>query len=371
MNIATIVRGYLPVPRPGDIVYAPIDLAVDLACGLQKRGHSIDFYAPEGSSLPVPVKSHGLKPLVTSQAEWEKMLHDTELQMHYIPHLWDYYLVREMFERARRGEYDVLHFHHPEIALFFAQAYPEVPVVYTLHDPLYGWYNEVFGMFASPNQFFVSISDSQRTPQPHLPYAATVYNGVDLKTFLPPKKHNGHLLFTGRIVPQKGVREAIEVARRTGLSLYIAGPVFPDNRKYFDEEIKPHLNDRIRYVGFVKRNELLRYYQDAKALLMPIQWEEPFGMNMIEAMACGTPVIAMNRGSVPEIVKDGVTGYIVDTVDEMVDAVARLDSLDRSACRAHVEQSFSIEKMIDGYETVYRQAAAAVRSNATTKPSAP
>jgi glycosyltransferase involved in cell wall biosynthesis len=361
VKIATIVRGYLPVPRPADIVYAPIDLAVSLSQGLQSRGHSVDFYAPEGSNLSVPVQSHGLRPLVKSQQEWEAFLQNTELQMHYVPHLWDYYLAKKMFEKARKGEYDVLHFHHPEIALFLAPQYPEVPVVYTLHDPLHGWYNEVFDMFKSPNQFFVSISNSQRAPRPSLNYAATVYNGVDLDTFLPPQKHNGHLLFAGRIVPEKGVKEAIEVAQKAGMPLLIAGPVFPDNRKYFNEHIKPHLGDTVKYLGYLNRDRLLTCYQDAKALLMPIQWEEPFGMNMIEAMACGTPVIALNRGSVPEVVKDGETGYIVNTIDEMVAAVHNLDKIDRSACRKHVEENFSIDHMVDNYEAVFEDVIAKLK----------
>ncbi len=127
MKIATLVRGYFPVPRPADIVYAPIDLAVTLAEGLVKLNHRVDFYAPKGSKLNIPIKSCGLEPLVTTQKEWEKFLHNTEIHMHYIPHLWDFYLAKEMFEKARTGEYDILHFHHAEIALFLQTFTPMYP----------------------------------------------------------------------------------------------------------------------------------------------------------------------------------------------------------------------------------------------------
>ncbi len=155
-----------------------------------------------------------------------------------------------------------------------------------------------------------------------------------------PKKHNGFLLFVGRIVPEKGVKEAIEVAKKSRQRLIIAGTVFPANRKYFNEHVKPHLNDKIKYVGYIERSKLLDYYQQAKALLMPLQWEEPFGMNMIESMACGTPVIALRRGSVPEVEVHNQTGFIADSIDEMAGYVAKLKTIDRTACREHVVKNF-------------------------------
>ncbi len=344
MRIATMVRGYLPVPRPNDIVYAPIDLAVELTKGLQKIGHTVDFFAPKGSRLGTKVETCGIKPLVKNQTQWEGFLHDIELHMHSVPHLYDAYFAREMFERAAKGEYDLLHFHHPEIGLPLAGYYPDVSVIYTVHDPLDSWYNYLLDMYKSPNQYLISISNSQRAARPRLNYAATVYNGVDTDIFLPTKKHDGFLLFVGRITKEKGLREAIKVAEICDLPLIIAGPIFPDKQAYFNKYIKPYLNDKIRYIGYVKRQKLLPYFQKAKALLMPVKWEEPFGMNMIEAMACGTPVIAFNRGSVPEVVIDGKTGFVVDTLNQMVKAVAKIDTINRDDCRRHVVDNFSVEK---------------------------
>jgi glycosyltransferase involved in cell wall biosynthesis len=131
--------------------------------------------------------------------------------------------------------------------------------------------------------------------------------------------------------------------------------VAKDFQSYFDETVKPYLGEQIEYLGYIERDKLLPYYQDAKALLMPIQWEEPFGMNMIEAMACGTPVIAFRRGSIPEVVIDGKTGFIVDTFDEMVEAIKKIDTIDRNACREHVTRNFSTENMVDGYEKAFEK----------------
>jgi glycosyltransferase involved in cell wall biosynthesis len=351
-----MVRAYIPAPRPVDLVYAPIDLAMAICEGLKKKGHEVTYYGPKGSKPPCRLISLGIEPLVQSQHEMQKLVHDTERQMHYIPGLYDQYYVREMFEAAARGEYDVLHFHHPEVALPYARLYPNVPVVYTLHDPIFDWYSHTFKMYKAPNQFFVSISDSQRRPAPWLPYLATVYNGIHIKDYPFSRTHEDYLLFAGRIVPDKGVAEAVQVARKSGNKLLIAGPVFSDTQNYFNKRIKPYLNDDVRYLGYIDRDKLTPLLQRAKAFLMPIKWEEPFGVAMIEAMASGTPVIAMNRGSVPEVVVDGVTGFIVNDVRGMVRAVSKIDTISRQFCHDYVAINFSMQKMVDGYEKVFEAA---------------
>lgn len=349
-----MVRGYLPSPAPKDIIYAPIDLAIRLSEGLAERGHAVEYYGPEGTSVDVPIQTMGLRQLATNQHEFNEFVHKIEYHMHYVPAMWDFLLAREMFHRAREGYYDILHFHHPEVALPFAALYPDIPVVYTQHDPLYPWYCDVYSMYRTENQFFVTISDNQRRPRPNLPYAGTVYNGINLDNYEFSDTSNSHLLFVGRIVPDKGVREAVQVAVNSGSKLHIIGPVYPDHQAYFDEHVKPFLGSKIKYLGYVEGKKLAAHYKKAKALLFPIQWEEPFGLTMIEAMACGTPVLAFRRGSVPEVVKHKKTGYVVDTVDEMVAAVKKLDKIDRADCRARVEKYFTTEKMIDGYEKVYK-----------------
>jgi glycosyltransferase involved in cell wall biosynthesis len=356
LRVAMMVRGYVPVPRPSDIIYAPIDLAASLADGLSAKGHHVDFFGPNGTSLSkASVQSRNLRPLVQNSESFQELLGKAnESTNHYVPNLWDTYLAEEMFRRAYRGEYDLLHFHHPEVALPLAQRYKTVPVIYTLHDPVYPWYKEIFELYDSPNQHFVSISNNQRRDAPDLNYAATVYNGISTEDFSFSAEHEDYLLFTGRIVPEKGVKEAIQVAEATGHRLLIIGPVPPSSQGYFDQYIKPYLNEKILYLGYIERQQILPYYQKAMALLLPLQWEEPFGLTAIEAMACGTPVIAISRGSMPEIIKDGKTGYLVASIGEMIEAVGKINKLDRRTCREHVKSNFALKQMVEAYEKTYQ-----------------
>lgn len=363
MKIAVMVRGYLPVPRPVDMIYAPIDLAAAIATGLVKRGHSVDFFAPIGSHVPAAnMVTLNLRPLAKNQQEFAELIKDTTKTSHYVDCLWDRYMVNEMFARAAKGAYDLLHFHHSEVALPSSQTNTDVPVVYTLHDPIYPWYKELFELYHTPNQHFISISKNQRRDAPDLPYTATVYNGVDVDLFTFQDEAEDYLLFAGRVVPEKGIKEAIQIARATDHRLLIIGPTYPEHQGYFDQYIKPFLNDKILYLGYIEQRQLVRYYRKAKAFLMPVQWEEPFGLTMIEAMACGTPVVALRRGSIPEVVKDGTTGFIVDSVGDMSAAVEKIDTISRSACREHVQKHFSIEKMVDGYEAAFEKILQSKRS---------
>ncbi|HVX58316.1 MAG TPA: glycosyltransferase family 4 protein [Candidatus Saccharimonadales bacterium] len=356
MNIAMMVRGYIPVPRPADMIYAPIDLASAIAEGLSRRGHNVDFYAPLGSRVPrARVESCNLRPLVKSSSEFRELIADPEKLIHYVPGLWDEYMARCMFERAKQGEYDILHFHHPESALSLSQNYPKIPVAYTIHDPISPWLKEVFDIYKSSNQHCISISNNQRRDGPDLPYVTTVHNGVDVKKYDFSSRTEDYLLFVGRVVPEKGVKEAIAVARETRQRLLIIGPTYADSQGYFDQYIKPQLDDQILYLGYVEQDKISPYYQKAKALLTPVQWEEPFGLTTIEAMASGTPVISFNRGAAPEIIENGKTGYVVDSTAEMIDAVNKIKNIRRIACRRHVEDHFSISKMVDGYEAAFEK----------------
>jgi len=354
MKIAMMVRGYISAPGPADIVYAPIELAVKLSEGLQKLGHQVDFYGPAGTHLDVPVHTRGIRALVHDYKEFDKLLSSIDLLSHYIPGLWDQYLSSEMFQLAAKGKYDLLHFHHPEAAMPYARLFPKIPIVYTLHDPITDWWKELFQMYHTQNQFYVSISNNQRKPAPQLPYIGTIYNGIDLNEFTFSEKHQDYLLFVGRIVPEKGAHKAVELAKKTKHKLIIIGPTYPDQLYYFENKIKPHLNDQIKYLGFMDHKHLVKYFQGAKAFLMPIDWEEPFGLTMIEAMACGTPVIATRKGSVPEIVAHGKTGFIVDSMKEMIAATAKIDKIDRQQCRNHVQENFTIQTMVQNYIDAYK-----------------
>jgi glycosyltransferase involved in cell wall biosynthesis len=355
MKIAMMVRGYLQSPRPLDMIYAPIDLAVEIAKGLTDRGHQVTYFGPQGTNIPgVEVETLDVRPLVHGQKEFAELTGDTEKLMHYVPELWDKRFAASMFERAEKGEFDMLHFHHPEVAINLAPTYPDVPVAFTLHDPIFPWYRELFDLFKSKNQHFISISENQRRDAPDLQFCSTVYNGVDPTKFAFGESHEDYLIFAGRITPEKGVKEAIEVAEQTNRRLLIIGPVYDRHQEYFNQYVKPHLNDKILYLAFMEQEQLIKYYQKAAALLVPIQWEEPFGLTMIEAMACGTPVIALRRGSVPEVVENGKTGFICDHVQDMVDAVNNIEQISRKDCRKHVEQHFAIRNMVAGYERAFR-----------------
>lgn len=345
-----MVTGHYTTPPPFGVIYAPMDIAVAVSEGLQRRGHEVTFFAPEGSDIKVSrVESGGLNPL--QQHGGLSILKNENVggaEISKIFNLWDQYLLSRIYKGALEGRFDILHIHPVDRALPFGFAVRNVPTVYTLHDPMYPWRAEIFRMFASLNQHYISISDAQRRPAADLNWAATIYNGIDLTDIPFSDTCGDYLLFVGRITPEKGVAEAVEVARRTGERLFILGPEVTG--PYWEEKIKPYLGDQIRHIGVVSRKELYEYYKNAKATLAPIQWEEPFGLVMIESMATGTPVIALRRGSAPEVIDHGTTGYVVDSVDEMVDALKNVDGIDRRECRKRVETNFTTERMVHRYE---------------------
>lgn len=356
MKIAMMVRAFMPMPRPSDMIYAPIDLAVAIAKGLGERGHQVTLFSPIGTEVHgqnVTVETMNLRPLVKNQAEFTKLLDNTELLSHDVHGLWDRYMAGEMYERASKGDFDLLYFHHPESALSMAHRYTNVPTVYTLHDPIFPWYRELFELYQTPNQRFISISNNQRRDAPDLPYLDTVYNGIDVDLFTFSEEHEDYLLFAGRITPEKGVKEAIQVAKESGHRLLIVGPVNHGSQDYFDQYVRPELNERILYLGRMDRDLLPKYYQKAKAVLTPIQWEEPFGLTTIEAMACGTPVISLHRGAAPEIIIDGKNGYVVNSISDMVDAIGKIDNIRRIDCRKHIEENFSNKQLVDNYEKAF------------------
>lgn len=351
LRVATMVTGHYTTPPPPGVIYAPMDIAVAVSEGLSRRGHEVTFFAPEGSKIKASgVRTCGLKAL--RQNGELSILAGPNVggaERAKIYNLWDQFLLSTIYKEVLDGKFDLIHVHPADRALPLAYAIRNIPTVYTLHDPIYPWKAEVFRMFSSPNQYYVSISNAQRKPAPDLNYLATIYNGIAIEEapFIQKPKGN-YLLFVGRLHPEKGVAEAVEVARKTGEELLILGP--PVTGEYWDKKIKPYLGEKIRHIGVVSRKELYEYYGNAKATLVPIRWEEPFGLVMTESMAVGTPVIAFRRGSVPEIVVDGKNGFIVDTIEGMVEATKKIDQIDRHSCRKHVEENFGLEKMIDEYE---------------------
>jgi glycosyltransferase involved in cell wall biosynthesis len=209
----------------------------------------------------------------------------------------------------------------------------------------------------------ISISDAQRVPWPCANWQATIYHGLphDLFRFHPDA--GGYLAFLGRASPEKRVDRAIEIAKRVGIPLKIAAKVDPADRRYFKREIEPLLDDpHIEWLGEINDKDKDEFLGNAYALLFPIDWPEPFGLVVIESLACGTPVIARRRGSVPELVRHEQTGFIGDTLEAMEQAVKALDRIERAECRRDVEARFSVARMVDGYEAIYRSLAGQVRT---------
>jgi glycosyltransferase involved in cell wall biosynthesis len=211
-----------------------------------------------------------------------------------------------------------------------------------------------------PEVPLVSISDNQRSPMPAANWRATVYHGLPRDQYGFHDRPGEYLAFLGRISPEKRVDRAIEIARRTGLKLKIAAKIYTEERSYFHETIEPLLREcraSVEYVGEVGGRDKEEFLGNARALLFPIDWPEPFGLVMIEALACGTPVVAWRNGSVPEIISDGATGFIVNGIDGAVRAVEQVDSLDRRACRRAFEERFDAARMTRDYVEVYRKLA--------------
>lgn len=262
--------------------------------------------------------------------------------------------VVQMEQVARRAEeFDFLHF-HVDYLHFPWSTRGQVPHVTTLHGridvpdlvPVYR---------AFPTVPVVSISNSQRAPLPWLNWQATIHHGLplDLHRFRPA--HGSYLAFVGRVSPEKRLDRAITIAQRSGIPLKIAAKVDRADREYFDGAIVPRLGDPgVEFLGELGEEEKGALMAGAMALLFPIEWPEPFGLVMIEAMACGTPVIATPRGSVPEVLDEGVTGLLVENIDQAVAAVARAATMERSRVRARFEERFSVARMVGDYLGVYR-----------------
>jgi glycosyltransferase involved in cell wall biosynthesis len=261
----------------------------------------------------------------------------------------------------RKDEFDVLHFHidYFPLSLFSRQ---RVPFLTTLHGRLdLPEFIEAYSTFADAP--FVSISDSQRRPIPHLNWVRTVLHGMPANLLTPQPGSHDYAAFLGRISPEKGVDRAIRIAGKAGLKLKIAAKVDNADKEYYDTEIRPLIdgNPDVEFIGEINDSQKPAFLSGAHALLFPIDWPEPFGLVMIEAMACGTPVIACNFGSVPEVIDDGLTGFIVRNEAEAVTAVNRVHTLDRSAVRATFDRRFTARRMAEDYLDVYETLAQPTR----------
>lgn len=369
MRIAILASNLIKIPPTPKDVPAGFSGAVEeivyrITEGMVKRGHKVTLFACGDSKTSAKLVS------VTAKATAK----DTKIGVG--PHIaYEYLLITKAYQMAKEGKFDIIHSHFDKKSAYFAPLV-ETPTVSTLHSPLEGSSN-ILSHFKN-TQHYISISNAQRKAIPNLNYIATIYHGLDLSTYPFDEKGGESLVYVGRIMPEKGVDTAIKVSQQTNRKLIILGWAARQSMKYYQDKVKPFINGKdIQNHGFISRKSLKEYLKNAKALLFPIQWEEPFGLVMIEAMACGTPVVAYARGSVPEVVKDGETGFIVNSSDNdkrgdfvikktglegLVEAVQRINMMEpeeyqkmRLDCRHCVEEKFTVEKMVEGYERVYEK----------------
>jgi glycosyltransferase involved in cell wall biosynthesis len=310
-----------------------------IADELAVMGHDVTLFASGDSTTKARL-----------EAVWPRALRLDETMRDYLaPHL---IMLQMVAERA--GEFDIIHSHMDYLAFpIFRQT--GVPFVTTLHGrldlpelgPLYNTFDDV------P---VVSISDAQREPLPHANFIATVHHGIPTRLLTPGSGAGGYLAFIGRISPEKAPDAAIRIAAASGMKLKIAAKVDAVDREYFTTRIAPLLKEpNVEYIGEISDAEKSAFLGNAAGLIFPIAWREPFGLAMIEAMACGTPVIALRRGSVPEVIDDGVTGFIVDDEAQAAAAARRLHELDRIRVRHVFEVRFSVRRMTEDYLSIYRR----------------
>jgi glycosyltransferase involved in cell wall biosynthesis len=321
--------------RTPPLHYGPWERVVSLLCeGLAERGVDVTLFATKNSRTRARLAA-------VCPASWEE---DPTIDRK----VWEGLHIAHCFERA--SEFDLIHNHFDFLPLTFSRLV-DCPILTTIHGFSSPRILPVYAEYAD-RSFYVSISDADRAPG--LPYIATVHHGVDLTELTLNETPGEDLVFLGRIHPDKGAAEAIEIARRAGRRLVMAGIV--QDPAYFAAEVEPHLDgESVSYVGAVGPRERDLLLGGAAALLHPIRFEEPFGLSVVEAMACGTPVIAFRRGSMPEVIEHGVTGFLVETVEEAVAAVARLGELERRACRRWVGKRFSQRRMVHDYLGVYER----------------
>lgn len=354
LRIAFFVTSEMPFPIPDEIrsPFAPLMIALEIAEGLGKRGHEIVFFGPQeskGNDYIKALPSEFMSLSRNTVYSGTPLLEEGRARIQMVS---DTYIIQDIFSEHKKQPFDIINIYSPVAALPIAKNFPEARIVYTLQNLTFPWQRVAYLTFESPNHCFVSCSNNQRTAAPELNYVSTVYNGVDTRVFSYSEDHDNYLLFVGRLLRKKGVLEAIQVARMLEKRLIIIGSSIAEPQ-WWNESVRPLLGGNIEYLGYKSHSDLPSYYQKAEAFLMPILWEEPFGRVMIEAMSCGTPVVAFNRGAVPEVVEDETTGFVVRNVGEMADAVNRIGSISRKACRLHVEKNFDLEKIVSDYENLF------------------
>lgn len=336
MKVAQIAPIWYAIPPKG---YGGIEYVVHcITEGLVKKGHDVTLFAAGDSVTKAKLVSvYDVAPSERIGQAYPDLLH-----------------VMNAYQRA--DEFDLIHDHSGLIGPVIG-SFLKAPVLHTLHGPATWEAKDFYGKMKD-RIFFNAISDYQRENFGDLNFVGTIYNGVDTNVYTYREDKEDYIFFIGRMNPEKGSHVAVEVAKRTGKKMVMVSKMTePHEKAYFKEKVEPILKGakNIELIGEIDTKTKIEMYQKASCVLFPIQWPEPFGLVMTEAMACGTPVLAMRNGSVPEVIAHGKTGFICDSVDDMVKAVAKADQLNPMDCRKHVEKHFSVDIQVENYVKAYEQ----------------
>lgn len=339
LKIAQVAPLWFPIPPKK---YGGTEWIVFHLCeGLKKMGHEVTLFASGDSKVSCKLEATHPKSLIEDGISWTDQT---------------YNLLNLSNAYKRSTEFDIIHTHVDLWETYFPQLV-KTPSVHTIHNPLYSSKEKdsrlyILEKFKKNN--YIAISDSHRKlSRAKINFVKTIYNGVRMSDFKFNEKPKDHFIWCARIDKYKGIENVIKIALKSNIKLVLAGRLDKSQQEYFDKKIKPFLGDKIKYIGEYSFKEKSNFFGSAKALLYPIEWHEPFGLNMIESMACGTPVIAFNMGSVPEVVNHGKTGFIVENINEAVKAIKKIDQIKRSDCRDWVNENFSTDIMVKNYEKTY------------------
>ncbi len=339
-QIATIVER-IPPPKYGGTERVIYHLTEELV----KKGHDVTLFA-SGDSI-TSAKLVSVYPISLRRAKVKDLY---GFNIHSMANMGLAYSMQDQF--------DVIHDHNPHMSLPTANL-ATTPVVMTWHGPYFPDMREYFSNFPKTN--LVSISNAQAASAPELRFVGNVYNGLDLENCSFSKNHKGYILYVGRIDMEKGTHIAIDAAAKLKKKLIIAGKLddeIPHIKEYFVKYVRDRLKKHKKYVTWVgevndrQRNNLMK---NSLCLVHPITWPEPFGLTLIESMACGAPVVAYNLGSIPEVIQHGQTGFVVDNFKQLLAAINRTDTLNRERCRSYAVANFNAKRMADGYEAVYKK----------------
>ncbi len=339
MRIAVVAPPWAPIPPD---LYGGIEQAVDLlARGIHESDHEVMLFTTGDSTCPVP------REWLLAHAEGSRMGFTVPEVRH----------VMAAYDIAHQN-FDIVH-DHTVLGPIYAERYPDLPVVTTIHGPFNDELIDLYERMAHRVPV-IGISQAQLVPAPHIPVIRVIHHGVDSRDF-PIGDGSGdgngdYCLFLGRMAAEKGPHRAIVAARQAGLRIILAGKLRePWEQMFFEKEVAPLLGDDATYVGEVTQTDKVRLLGGARATLFPIRWNEPFGLVMLESMACGTPVLAFDEGAAPEVVENGCNGFLCEDEVDMGDRLASAGDLDRAVCRASVQGYFSMDRVIGEHLELYEQ----------------